>query len=136
MTDLNIIEASKTVVSLLNDIDNYIDLLPNQLSECDCRLSDLYHFAEDNKMDTSQRYAFVTELQNVLKKRRRIKKDMSIGAVFKGETTKLNNKTNRTMFVTDISKRVKRLNTKYKNNIYTDEDFVNLKIKKEDKNVR
>lgn len=134
MKEFDIFNSVRIAVSFLDDTDNYIDTLTKKLSECDCRLSDLYHFAEDNKMDTSQRYAFVTELQNVLKKRRKIKKDMSIGAVYKNETTKLNNKENRMMLIADINKRVNQLKTKYKNHIYSDEDFVNLKIKKKEGN--
>ena len=120
-------------ITTLNKIDDDIDELPKQQSECDSKLSDLYHILENYKLDATQCCAFVKEMQKVCLERRKVKDNIEIGKVIKNNIAKLNNKDNRQFLINELKVRKKRLNGEYKNRIYTEKDLVDLKIKKEGK---
>ena len=120
-------------ITTLNKIDDDIDELPKQQSECDSKLSDLYHILENYKLDATQCCAFVKEMQKVCLERRKVKDNIEIGKVIKNNIAKLNNKDNRQFLINELKVREKRLNGEYKNRIYTEKDLVDLKIKKEGK---
>lgn len=120
-------------IKILNAIDDTIDSLPKQQSECDSKLSDLYHILENNKLDAIQCCAFVKEMQKVCLERRKVKDNIEIGKVIKNNSAKLNSKDNRQFLINELRIRQKRLETEYRNRIYTEKDLVDLKIKKEGK---
>ena len=120
-------------ITTLNKIDDDIDELPKQQSECDSKLSDLYHILENYKLDATQCCAFVKEMQKVCLERRKVKDNIEIGKVIKNNIAKLNNKDNRQFLINELKVREKKLNGEYKNRIYTEKDLVDLKIKKEGK---
>lgn len=119
-------------ITTLNKIDDDIDELPKQQSECDSKLSDLYHILENYKLDATQCCAFVKEMQKVCLERRKVKDNIEIGKVIKNNIAKLNNKDNRQFLINELKVREKRLNGEYKNRIYTEKDLVDLKIKKKE----
>lgn len=122
-----VIEASK----ILNDVEEYIDKLPERQSNCDSSLSDLYHFLESNKLNAVQCCAFVKEMQKVCIERRKIKNDYEIGRIYKAHCNRLNAKDSRQLFISELKKTENNLSKKYKNRIYTDEKLKKLGIKKE-----
>lgn len=130
MKQFNIVDSLKTSVKLLDNIEDYIDTLSAEQSECDSRLSDLYHFVENNNMSASQSCSLIKEMKRVLLERRKIKNDRELGNLLKNEIQRLNNKNTRQMLITDICKKAKQLDTKYKNRIYADNDFIDLKIQR------
>lgn len=126
----NIIQA----INILNNVDKHVDSLSSQLSECDTKLSDLYHYLEVNKLNAVECCKFVKEMQGVCIERRKIKKEMEIGKIYRCELTKLNNTTNRQFFIQDLKKTEKRLNTEYKSKIYTEKELIEKGIKHGDSN--
>ncbi len=128
--EIDLLDEIKNIVVSLDAIDDYIDELPNKLSNCDSQRSDLEHFIENNKMNATQCCSVVKELHRVLTVRRKVKQDMEIGSLLKREILKLNNKSNRQMLISNICKRKKHLDTTYKNRKYTKEQLIALGIEK------
>lgn len=120
------IEDVIKAINILNSIDGYVDSLNSQLSELDSKMSDLYHYLEVNKLNAIECCKFVKEMQKVCVERRKIKREIEIGKVYKCELTKLSNPTNRKFFIQDLRVIEKKLNTIYKNRVYTDEEIQEL----------
>ena len=127
------IDKLTEAIKILNDLEDYIDDLPGLQSTCDSSLSDLYHFLEENKLNAVQCCAFVKEMTKILQERRKIKTDYELGRVYKTYCNRLNNKENRQLFISELRKREKGLFENYKNRIYTNENLIELGIKKENK---
>ena len=45
---MEVLDKIKQVVELLDELDDYLDLLPGLQSESDQRISDIYHYIETN----------------------------------------------------------------------------------------
>lgn len=111
-------------IELLDEIDNYNDSLNDQLSECDSKLSDLYHYIETNKLKTNECYRMIQELRKVLLARRKIKDDICLFSTYNKEKNRLINNSNRIFLKQEISKKNKELiESSYKNRIYSDEEL-------------
>lgn len=121
-----IIEASK----LLNEIEDYVSTLPDCLSSCDSSLSDLYHYLEVNKLNASQSCSFIKEMTKVVQERRKIKIDYELGKVYKTYCNRLNTKDNRALFINELKKAENKLKKEYKNRVYSNEDFIEIGIRK------
>lgn len=61
------IDELLNAVDILNNVDNYIASLPDKQSECDSRLSDLYHVLENNSLNSSQCWHFVKEMKKSMR---------------------------------------------------------------------
>ena len=114
----------------LNEIDEYISSLGEQLSTYDSRLSDLYHVLEMNNLNIVQSYKFVKEMQKICKERRIVKNDLAISGTYKNHINKLINKDNRNLLITELNKTNSKLHKDYNNRIYTNEELIELGIKK------
>ena len=121
MGEVQLIEKFQTIVELLDEIENYSDELPLFLSNIDSGLSDLYHYIENNKLNTNQCYRIVKEIKKQRENRRTIKNNMELIKTYKIHQNKLLNKDNRKMLLAEINKANKKLNYKYQNRVYTEE---------------
>lgn len=119
----NIKEQVSEAVEILNNIDNYCDNLPVELSNVDSAISDMLHLIENNNLKTDQCYRVVKELHNLRVNRRRIKNDMELSATFKTHWQKLLNKDNRTMLISELCKKERTLKTDYNYRIYNEEQI-------------
>ena len=124
-----ILEASK----ILDEVDDYIDTLPDEQSKCDSKLSDLYHLLENNNLSASQCCKFVKEMKSVCQERRQVKNDFEIGKTFNTYRNRLNTKANREMLLCELYKREKRTQLEYQYRIYTEQELIELGILKESK---
>ena len=115
----------KTIKSL-NAIDEYKDSLTDKLSEQDKKLSDLYHYIEDNKLSTSQCYRMIKEIKIQRNIRRKIKCDMALFATYDNHINKMLKTDNRNMLLAELNKANNRIHAEYKNRIYTDEELKEL----------
>ena len=115
-----IIEISKA----LDEIDNFDKNVPEKMIEYNYKLSDLYHYIENNTLDSKKCYRICREFKKVLKKRRDFKNNVELLNEYKQLKLKLNSGIeNRQMLLSSLGKRSKRLNQPYKNRIYTDEEL-------------
>lgn len=118
---MDIVEKLTEAITILNEIDEYREQLPEIQSNIDSSLSDLYHYIENNSLNTSQRYKIVGEIQKLRRERRIIKNNNWISKTYEDNINKLNNKANRSMMIAELKKTTKKVDTQYKNRVLTDE---------------
>ena len=123
MTDFNIVEELKEITSKLDILDTYLDSLGDLQSNVDLKLSDLYHYIENNTLKTNEAYRIVKEIKEQRKLRRKYKQEYELLKTYKEDIARLNSIDNRKFFMNGIYKLQKSLNTKYKNRVYTDEEL-------------
>ena len=115
-----IIEISKA----LDEIDNFDKTVSEKMTEYNYKLSDLYHYIENNTMDSKKSYRICREFKKVLKARRDFKNNVELLNEYKLLKLKLNSGIeNRQMLLSSLGKRSKSLNQPYKNRIYTEEEL-------------
>lgn len=124
-----ILEASK----ILDEVDDYIDTLPDEQSKCDSKLSDLYHLLENNNLNASQCCKFVKEMKSVCTERRKVKIEFEVGKTFQTYQNRLNNRENRQLLMCELYKKEKRMKAEYQYRIYTEQELIELGILKESK---
>ncbi len=121
---MQVMEIILKICNLLNQVDDFVNDVPVKSQEYDEKLSDLYHFAEANKMDAKKAYRFCKELKKVLQERREFKNNVEILREYKNQKQKLNSGIeNRKLFITEMKKRVNRLNQPYKNRSYKEDEL-------------
>lgn len=123
MDNLDIIEELKDVVSKLDYLDSYYDSLGELQRNVDLKLSDLYHYIENNNLKTNECYRMMKELKKQRELRRTYKNHYELLKQYKNDIQRLNSADNRKFLLNDMYKMRKSLNTKYKNRVYTDEEL-------------
>ena len=130
MKKIKTIDIVKTVTDIckkLDDLDDYIDSLPNLHSEMDMRMSDLYHPIENEALTVTQAKRFTDEIQSVCNNRRVIKTDTSIAKVFKDNESKLLQKGNRQILLSRLFTLAKQKEqTDYSYRVYTEDEINKL----------
>ena len=126
MTDFNIIEELKVVIEKLDKLDSYFNSMSELESNVDMKLSDLLHYIENNTLKTNECYRIVKEIKKQREIRRVLKNDYALLNVYKNNHQRLNNVKNRKLFLAEMYKTQKSLNSKYKNRVLTDEDFIEI----------
>ena len=125
---MEITKEIKEAVLILNKVDEYNESLPLLISNNDLAISDLYHYIENNMMNTKSSYRIVKELKEKLKERRKLKNEQDILRTFYNQKQRLLETNNRNMILANLGKEEKKLQALYKNRIY---DKKELKQKKE-----
>lgn len=123
MDNFDIIEELKDVISKLDYLDSYYDSLGELQRNVDLKLSDLYHYIENNNLKTNECYRMMKELKKQRQLRRTYKNHYELLKQYKTDIQKLNSIDNRKFLLNDMYKMRKSLNTKYKNRVYTDEEL-------------
>ena len=123
MTDIDIIEEAKIIITKLNKLDEYFDNMSEMQREVDYKLCDLYHYIENNSLKTNECYRIIKEIKKQRQIRRRLKNDYELLKIYKNGYNKLNNEANRKMLLADIYKINKELGKNYKNRVYTEEEI-------------
>ncbi len=124
---MNVIDEVNKVCQILNSLDEYDESLSKEWSNNDLAISDLYHYVENNVMNSKSSYRFCKELKAVLKKRRTVKNDMNLLNVYKNNINKLIQKDNRQMLLSEVNQRNKKLQSAiYSNRIYKNGELVEL----------
>lgn len=123
---MEIIDRLKDAITVLDEIDTYSDNLTNQQSEIDSKLSDLYHYIEKNNLNAPQACKMIKEIQKQRKIRRKIKEDIELSKVYKNNINRLNTVDNRKFVLAEIHKANNKLNTTYRNRVYTEEELKEL----------
>ena len=126
MTDFNIIEELKDVTTKLDKLDEYFNSMSELESNVDMKLSDLYHYIENNTLKTNECYRIVREIKKQRQIRRILKNDYALLSTYKNNHQRLNNEKNRKLFLAEMYKKQKSLNTKYKNRVLTEEEIIKI----------
>ena len=123
---MNVIEEITTIVTLLNELDNYSSGLVNKTSELDLKQQDLLHYIENNSLKTNECYRIIRELKKIRENRRQIKNDMDLMSKYNEQKTKLVSTDNRRFLLAEMHKREKILGKSYTNKGYTDEELESI----------
>ena len=127
---MDIIENLVQAVSILNKTEEYLESLPDRLSECDSLISDYVHLIENNDTSEIDLKKLYNEMKNVLNKRRVVKNNLTLRDNYKNMVARLNNTTNREFFIQNMKNAQSKLGLKYHNRILTEDEIEQLKIKK------
>lgn len=123
---MNVIEEITTIVTLLNELDNYSSGLVNKISELDLKQQDLLHYIENNSLKTNECYRIIRELKKIRENRRKVKNDMDLMSKYNEQKTKLVSTDNRRFLLAEMHKREKILGKSYTNKGYTDEELESI----------
>lgn len=121
--DIDIVNELKTITEKLDNIDKYFDSMGELESNIDMKLSDLYHYIENNTLKTNECYRIVKEIKKQREIRRHLKEDYTLLSTYKNNHARLNNESNRKMLMAEMHKAKKDLAKKYKNRVYTNEEI-------------
>ena len=122
----NISKQIINITNLLNDLDEYLNEIPNLQSQIDEELSDLYHYIENNELSTKQSLKMIKLIREKRIIRRGLNNDYEMKKTYISNRNKLLIDSQRQFFLTEIYKKNKELSSKYKNRRLTDEEIKNL----------
>lgn len=127
---MDIIENLVQAVSILNKTEEYLESLPDRLSECDSLISDYEHLIENNDTSEIDLKKLYNEMKIVLNKRRVVKNNLTLRDNYKNMVVRLNNTTSREFFIQNMKNAQSKLGLKYHNRILTEDEIEQLKTKK------
>ena len=120
MRDKLIIDKITNAISILDEIDNMIKTQSEELQKVDYKLSDLYHLIENNELSDE------ASINVVRKERRSLNNEHDLEVVYQNQKQKMIGNDSRQFLVTELNKTNKRLNSEYKNRVYTEEEIEKL----------
>ncbi len=123
MDNFDIIEELKDVTSKLDYLDTYFDSLGELQRTVDLKLSDLYHYIENNPLKTNECYRLMKDIKKQRLLRRQYKNHYELLKAYRKDIQRLNSQDNRKFLMADMYKTKKSLDTRYKNRIYTKEEM-------------
>ena len=126
MRDKLIIESISNAIAILDEIDNMIESQPKELQQVDYKLSDLYHLIENNELSDEASINIVKEIHKLRKERRSLNNEHDIEVLYQNQKSKMIGNDTRQFLMTDVRKLLKKLNSDYKNRVYTDEEIQEL----------
>ena len=126
MRDKLIIDKITNAISILDEIDNMIKTQSEELQKVDYKLSDLYHLIENNDLSDEASINVVKEIHDLRKERRSLNNEHDLEVVYQNQKQKMIGNDSRQFLVTELNKTNKRLNSEYKNRVYTTEQIEQL----------
>lgn len=126
MRDKLIIDKITNAISILDEIDNMIKTQSEELQKVDYKLSDLYHLIENNELSDEASINVVREIHLLRKERRSLNNEHDLEVVYQNQKQKIIGNDSRQFLVTELNKTNKRLNSEYKNRVYTEEEIEKL----------
>lgn len=126
MRDKLIIDKITNAISILDEIDNMIKTQSEELQKVDYKLSDLYHLIENNELSDEASINVVREIHLLRKERRSLNNEHDLEVVYQNQKQKMIGNDSRQFLVTELNKTNKRLNSEYKNRVYTEEEIEQL----------
>lgn len=129
---INIVDNLIQAVSLLDKTDEYLESLNDRLSKCDSLKSDYEHMLENIDISELNLQKYISDFQECLRQRRKIKQDFQVGQHLKSNIGKINSKDNRGLLLSGMKSYVKtQSDYYYTNNILTSDDIKRLTQKEE-----
>lgn len=121
-----ILEKIKEAIAILNEIDEMIESQPREIQNIEFQLSDLYHLIENNELNDAASINVVKKIHELRLIRRSLNKEHEIEVCYNNHKSKLAGKDTRQFLLSEIYKTIKKLDTSYKNRVFTDEDINEL----------
>lgn len=121
--DINIVDSVTNAVSLLNNIEKYMNSLDEALSNCDKLNSDFEHLIENENLEEINLKTLFSKMQELYTQRRKIKQDKSLAVYFQNNSMKLNSSSNREFLVQGLKTLENKMDTNYNNRVLSDDDI-------------
>lgn len=121
-----ILEKAVEIVKALDELDDYIEKLPNYQSEADSLLSDYRHFLKDNEIDINTAYNVALKMKKTEIKRSQLKQDIDLANTYNLHKNKLISKENRQFLLTEMYKREKNWGQPYVYRVLTEKEIEEL----------
>ena len=116
-----LVSTIERAINELSKVDELYEKVPKMQSDVDSKLSDIYHYIENNKFNAPQCCKLVKVIQQLRKERRDINTTWELLRIYKNNALKLNNSDNRNMLLAEIKKNEKKLKESvYNNRVYTE----------------
>lgn len=132
--EISVIDNLIQAISILNNMDTYLESLNDGLSECDSLISDYEHFIENTPIEQIDLKKLYTSMQEVFNKRRVIKDNITLRDNYKNLNGRLNNSANREILLQQMKNVQSKLGVKYHNRILTQDEikqlFINMETKR------
>lgn len=112
-TELELLGKINNVLTLLDEIDDIMEVLPEKQSNIELLRSDLEHLLEDKEMGSIGYKNIARELEKVRKQRRHLKKAYEISKCFKNNRGKITYKEQRPFVRQALETCFKELQTSY-----------------------
>lgn len=132
--EISVIDNLIQAISILNNMDTYLESLNDGLSECDSLISDYEHFIENTPVEQIDLKKLYTSMQEVFNKRRIIKDNITLRDNYKNLSCRLNNSANREILLQQMKNVQSKLGVKYHNRILTQDEikqlFTNIETKR------
>lgn len=122
-----LVDSIEKAINELSKIEEQYSNIPNLQSDVDSKLSDVYHYIENNKLNAPQCCRAIKLIQELRKERRNINNTWELLRVYKNHELKLNNNDNRQLLLSEIKRNEKKLNNStYNNRVYTESELIEL----------
>lgn len=121
-----ILEKINQAIDVLNEIDEMIESQPREIQNIEFQLSDLYHLIENNELSEAASINVVKKIHELRIIRRSLNREHEIELCYNNQKSKLAGKDTRKFLLSEIYKTIKKLDTSYKNRVFTDEDINEL----------
>lgn len=120
---MNILENIKTSIQLLEENNQYFDILTQLQSKTDKKIDYWLHYIELENIPVTKSYKILREIKKLRQERRKYKNEWELLKVFKDNEQKMVNEKNRQILLTQICKTDnKQQNAKYSYDAYTEEE--------------
>lgn len=121
-----ILEKIKSIVDLMDELDDMIDKLPSSQSKVDSLLSDYRHLLKENVFKENSAYKIALKIKETELLRAELKQDLDIVNIFITYKNRLIGKDNRPFLLNECYKKTKEWNHPYKYRVLTDEEVREL----------
>lgn len=122
-----LINNIKGAFDLLTKVEDLNNKIHDMQSNVDSKLSDLYHYIENNNLNAAECCRIVKEIKKVREERRDINNAWEILRIFNNNPGKLQNEGSRKILFAELKKMEKNLNnSKYNNRVYKNKEIEDI----------
>lgn len=121
-----ILERIKTIVDMLDELDDWIEELPNSQSKVDSLLSDYRHLLKENIFNEKSAYKIALKIKESELLRTGLKQDFDMINIYNTYKNRLISKDNRQFLMNELYKKTKEWNQPYRYRILTEEEVKEL----------
>lgn len=131
-----ILERIKTIIDMLDELDDWIEALPSSQSQVDSLLSDYRHLLKENIFRERVAYKIAIKIKESELLRADLKQDFDIARTYDTYKNRLLSKTNRQFLLSELYKKTKDWNQPYKYRVLTKEEIDGLLLEEKKKRGR
>ena len=125
-SDLIFLKYFQDTIESFSKLDERVEKNPIERSTVDMKISDYMHIIENNDLSESASNKIVKEIRKERQIRRGLANEQILISKYQELKARISSKENRQFIVAEIQKKMKSLDTEYKNRVLTDEEVKEL----------